>query len=217
MTNIQPVSIDIVSDIVCPWCVIGYRQLQGTLDATGIDVDIRWHPFQLNPDMPQEGQNHIEYLSVKYGRTREQVLQTREQITSLGKQLGFSFNYSEEIRTYNTFDVHQLLHWAGEQGRQTELKLALFECFFSNGEDLSDRTVLKNAVERVGLDGDEAVTILADGRYVDAVRKEQRMWIERGIQGVPAMIFNQRYLLSGAQGIDRYSDVLTQLNTGEAA
>ena len=124
--------VDIVSDVVCPWCIIGYRQLQKALDMMPGEfaVDIRWHPFELNPGMPPEGQDVGEHLAQKYGTSPEQSQAARSRLTSLGDSLGFKFDYSPGMRMVNTFRAHQLLHWAAEQGLQTPLKLALFETFF---------------------------------------------------------------------------------------
>lgn len=148
--------IDIVSDVMCPWCVIGYRQLATALEATGTPHEIRWHPFELNPDMPREGQNMREHLAEKYGSTREQSEASRATLTQAGADLGFEFRYAEDMRMHNTFNVHQLLHWADQQGRRHDLKMAFFAAHFTDGRDLSDDAVLADVAAEIGLDRSEA-------------------------------------------------------------
>ena len=203
--------VDIVSDVVCPWCIIGYKQLAEALGRTGTEIDLHWHPFELNPHMPPEGQNIREHVAEKYGATAEQSAKSRAQMAALGESLGFTFSYNDDSRIVNTFQAHQLLHWANEQGREHELKMALFDRYFTQGGDVSDVAVLLEAVGEVGLDIDEAKAVLADERYAAAVREREEFWTTNGISGVPAMIFNQKHLVTGAQGADNYASILTQL------
>ncbi len=208
-----PLKIDIVSDVVCPWCVIGYKQLTNALQATPerFDVAIHWHPFELNPRMPPEGQNLREHLAQKYGTTPEQSRVARARLTDLGRSLGFRFEYHDDMRMYNTFSAHQLLHWAGAAGRQTELKLELFAAFFSRGEDISDVHVLASAAGAAGLPENEAIEILEDGRYAQAVRAGQQLWLDRHVQGVPTFAFNDKYLVTGAQEAETFSRLISKL------
>ena len=203
--------VDIVSDVVCPWCIIGYRQLEEALERTGTEIDLHWHPFELNPNMPPEGQNIREHVAEKYGATAEQSAKTRAQMKELGESLGFTFSYNEDSRIVNTFQAHQLLHWANEQGREHDLKMAFFARYFTEGDDVSDTAILLEAVTGIGLDKDEAKAVLDDGRYAEAVREREEFWTSNGISGVPAMVFNQRHLVTGAQGADNYASILTQL------
>jgi len=210
--------IDLVSDVVCPWCIIGYLQLQKALAprADRIQLELHWHPFELNPDMPPEGQDLREHIAKKYGSTPEQSRGARARLTELGASLGFEFNYTDDMRMVNTFRAHQLLHWAGEQGVQTGLKLALFDAFFRRGEDVSDTAVLTAVAGRVGLDETEAAAVLADGRYAQAVREDQRQWLEQGIQAVPTFVINQQYLVQGAQEAAAFGRMLDKM-LGERA
>ena len=203
--------VDIVSDVVCPWCIIGYRQLEEALERTGTEIDLHWHPFELNPNMPPEGQNIREHVAEKYGATAEQSAKTRAQMKELGESLGFTFSYNEDSRIVNTFQAHQLLHWANEQGCEHDLKMAFFARYFTEGDDVSDTAILLEAVSEIGLDRDEAKAVLDDGRYAEAVREREEFWTSNGISGVPAMVFNQRHLVTGAQGADNYASILTQL------
>lgn len=151
--QLQPLQVDIVSDVVCPWCIIGYKQLMVALSSMPVkfDVTIHWHPFELNPDMPEEGQGLSEHLSQKYGSSSAQGQQMRARMSALGTSLGFTFDYFDGMRMVNTFRAHQLLHWASEQGRQTELKLALFDAFFTRRENVNVPEVLVAVAGRVGL------------------------------------------------------------------
>lgn len=209
MTAQKPiVQVDIVSDVVCPWCIVGFRQLDQALGATGTIANLRWHPFELNPDMPAEGQNLREHLIGKYGITADQSRAARDRLTALGAELGFEFNYADDMRMVNTFKAHQLLDWAEEQQRQHPLKLALFTAFFTDGKDVSDPDVLVDAAMSVGLDGAVARQVLSDASHAEPTRAKQRFWTDRGITGVPAMVFGGKYLLSGAQGADTYEQIL---------
>jgi predicted DsbA family dithiol-disulfide isomerase len=216
MANISqdiPLKIDIVSDVVCPWCIIGYKQLHKALDTMPdvFDVTIRWHPFELNPHMPEEGQNLREHLSQKYGSTAEQSKAAKTRLMSLGESLGFTFDYSDEMRMVNTFRAHQLLHWAGEQGRQTELELELFDAFFSFRQDVSDSQVLAAAAGRVGLPVSEALAVVEDGRYAQAVREEQKIWLDKDVHAVPAFVFNDKYMVPGAQEAETFVRILGKI------
>ncbi len=211
MTTSDPrpvVQIDIISDVVCPWCIVGFRQLDLALQQTGVLARLRWHPFELNPAMPPEGQNLREHIVEKYGSTREQSQQVRERLTALGAELGFAFNFNDDSRIVNTFAAHQLLDWAEHEGRQHPLKLALFDAYFTQQQDVSDIDVLMQVVRAAGLNPDAARGALAGGTHAAAVRKKQQFWTSRGISGVPAMVFGGKYLLTGAQGQDTYAQVL---------
>lgn len=206
-----PLRIDIVSDVVCPWCIIGYLQLSRALEATGTAFDLHWHPFELNPDMPAAGQNLRAHIMEKYGTTAEQSEQSRQQITAVAAGLGFDFRFSEEMRMYNTFNAHQLLHWAEPQGGEHKLKLALFAAYFTDRRDLSDPATLADIAGETGLDRDEALAVLQDQRFGAEVRAAEALWHSRGISAVPAVVFDQRHLVTGAQGVENYTAILRQL------
>ncbi len=203
--------IDIVSDVVCPWCIIGYRQLATALAATGTAHEIHWQPFELNPDMPAEGQNLRDHVAEKYGTTPEQSEESRARMTAIGEELGFAFRFAQDMRMHNTFNVHQLLHWAAQHGRMHELKQALFAAHFTHRRNLSDDTVLADVAAEVGLDRAEALAVLEDQRFAAKVRIAENLWLQQGIRGVPAMIFNRRHLVTGAQGVENYTRILEQL------
>jgi predicted DsbA family dithiol-disulfide isomerase len=212
----QALRIDIVSDVVCPWCIIGYRQLATALQATGTPHEIHWHPFELNPDMPPEGQNLRDHVAEKYGTTREQSKDSRVRLTAIGAELGFAFRFADDMRMHNTFNVHQLLHWADQQGRMHDLEQALFTAHFTHRRDLSDLGVLADVAAEVGLARAEALAVLQDQRFASEVRAAENAWLNQGIRGVPAVIFNRRHLVSGAQGVENYTRILEQLAAGDS-
>ena len=210
-TEAPVVQIDIVSDVMCPWCIVGYKQLEQALERVGAGAYIRWHPFELNPAMPPEGQNLTEHITEKYGSTPEQSAQNRKMLTDLGKSLGFDFNFTADSRIVNTFAAHQLLGWAQTKGLQHPLKMALFDAHFTQGRDVSDTEVLIDIAAEVGLDRDAATEVLASGSHAEETRGHEQFWTSRGISGVPSMVFNGKYLLTGAQGADTYAQMLTKV------
>ncbi|WP_298846000.1 DsbA family oxidoreductase [uncultured Ruegeria sp.] len=208
-TDTRPiVQIDIVSDVVCPWCIVGFRQLDEALQQQDVLARLRWHPFELNPSMPPAGQNLREHIMEKYGSTSEQSQQARDRLTSIGAELGYTFNFNDDSRMVNTFSAHQLLDWAEEQGRQHPLKLALFDAYFTQQHDVSDVDVLLAAVRSAGLDENLARQALESGQHAAPVREKQQFWTSKGISGVPSMVFGGKYLLTGAQGTETYAQVL---------
>lgn len=202
------VNIDIVSDVMCPWCIIGFRQLEQALGATGTGARIRWQPFELNPDMPPEGQTLTEHVTQKYGINADQSAANRQQMESLGKSLGINFNWTDDSRIVNSFAAHQLLDWALEQDKQHPLKLALFDAHFGAGRDVSDPATLIDIAGDAGLPTDTARDVLETGSHAERVRQHEHFWTSRGISGVPSMIFDGKFLLTGAQGAETYAQVL---------
>jgi predicted DsbA family dithiol-disulfide isomerase len=206
-----PLRIDIVSDVMCPWCIIGYRQLVTALEAADTEHEIHWHPFELNPDMPPEGQNLREHIIEKYGTTPEQSEQSRNQMTILGTELGIDFRFTDDMRMHNTFNAHQLLHWADSQGREHDLKQALFTAHFTYGRDLSDIHVLAEVAAEIGLGRTEALAVLEDQRFAAEVRKMQSFWLQQGIRGVPAVVIDRQHLVTGAHGVGNYTLILDKI------
>ena len=216
MSAFTPLRVDIVSDVVCPWCVIGYHQLAHAANATGVAIDVHRHPFELNPNMVQEGENLREHLAAKYGTTLEGSIKARARLTEMGAALGFEFNYSDDMRMVNTFRAHQLIDWAEDQGRAHDMKLALFAAFFTQREDLNNVDVLADVAASIGLDRDTVRAMLESGERAVSVRKKERFWTSRGVTGVPAMIFNHQHLVTGAQGEETYTNILNQLQPAQA-
>lgn len=210
-----PVRIDFVSDVSCPWCVIGLKSLEqalSTLQDT-VAAEIHFQPFELNANMGPEGQDIGEHIAEKYGSTPEQMAQSREAIRARGESLGFTFSMDKRGRIYNTFDAHRLLHWAELAGRQRELKMALFDAYFTQGQDPSSHEVLVKAAADAGLDPDTALEILTSGKYADEVRAREQFYQQNGISSVPAIIINERHLISGGQPPEVFEQALRQIIT----
>lgn len=205
--------IDFVSDVSCPWCAIGLSSLELALARVKgeLSADLHFQPFELNPNMGPDGQDIVEHITEKYGATAEQQANSREMIRQRGLDVGFTFDMERRGRIYNTFDAHRLLSWAEEEGRQRDLKMALFEAYFSHCEDPSNHDVLLNAVERVGLDRDAAVRILASDEYAEEVREREQFFQRAGVHSVPAIIINQRHLISGGQPPEVFEQALRDI------
>jgi predicted DsbA family dithiol-disulfide isomerase len=209
----KPMRIDFVSDVSCPWCVIGLGGLEealGRLDGV-VDADIHFQPFELNPDMPAEGQDVDEHIRQKYGSTPAQSAASRDMITGRAAEVGFTMVMRDGRRIYNTFDAHRLLHWAGLEGRQAALKHALFDAYFTDGLSRGDHNVLVAAAEKAGLDGKAAREVLEGGLYADEVRRAEFDWRSKGINSVPAVIIDNRYLISGGQPAEAFEQALRQI------
>ena len=209
----KKLKIDIVSDVVCPWCAIGYKRLEKAIDELGIQdqVEIEWQPFELNPGMPPEGQNITEHITEKYGSTIEQQNESRQNMTDIGEELGFKFDYFDDMRMSNTFDAHVLLEYAKDFGKQTELKLRLMTSFFGERKDVSDREVLKQALSEVGLNAEEALSKLDNEEARYEVRNKQGQWKNMGVNSVPTIVFNMKSAITGAQPVASFKQVLSEL------
>ncbi|EER61964.1 DSBA oxidoreductase [Acidovorax delafieldii 2AN] len=205
--------IDFVSDVSCPWCIIGLKALEQAADRLlgEVALDLHFQPFELNPQMVPEGQDIGEHLQEKYGATPEQSQKNREAIAARGAELGFTFSMDKRSRIYNTFDAHRLLHWAEEQGLQPQLKHALFKAYFTDGQDPSNHEVLVRVAGEVGLDVAEARGLLASDRYADEVREREQFYLQNGIHSVPAIIVNERHLIQGGQPVEVFEQALRQI------
>ncbi len=205
--------IDFVSDVMCPWCVIGLKSLETAL-ANASDVvaaDIHFQPFELNPDMPPEGENVAEHVARKYGADPERSRGTRDLIRSSAAAFGFAMNTTPDSRIWNSFDSHRLLHWAGLEGRQAELKMALFTAHFTQGRNLGEAGVLVDAARAAGLDGDAAQRVLASGAYIDEVRRDEKFWRDQGIHAVPAIVIDGKYLITGGQPPEAFEKAIRSI------
>jgi predicted DsbA family dithiol-disulfide isomerase len=205
--------IDFVSDVSCPWCAIGLKSLDEALAKVGDDitVDMHFQPFELNPGMGAEGQDIAEHITEKYGSTPAQQAQSQEVIRQRGAALGFLFDMDKRSRIYNTFDAHRLLHWAEGQGRQRALKEKLLEAYFTKGDNPSDHAVLVRLAGEAGLDEEGARQVLASNAYADEVRQLEYYWQRAGIRSVPAIVINQRHLISGGQPPEVFEQALRQI------
>jgi predicted DsbA family dithiol-disulfide isomerase len=204
--------LDFVSDVSCPWCAIGLQSLLAALTnlRNVVESDLHFQPFELNPEMAAGGEDIAEHIAHKYGASQQQFAQSQEMIRARGAELGFRFDMEKRTRIYNTFDAHRLLHWAGLEGRQLELKQALFKSYFGEGTDPSDHTVLAAVAAQVGLDGARAQELLASDRYATEVRAREQFYRSQGIDAVPAVIINDRHLVQGGQPVAVFEQVLRQ-------
>nr|WP_290040834.1 DsbA family oxidoreductase [Psychromonas sp. 14N.309.X.WAT.B.A12] len=211
----KKIQLDVVSDVVCPWCIIGYKNLQKAIEELGVEkqIELQWQPFELNPNMPAEGQNLREHVAEKYGSSLEESNQARINIAQRGAEVGFTFNFFEDMKIVNTRDAHILLEYAYEKGKQTELKLALFSAAFTDQKDVSNREILLAEIAKIGLDSGEASARLTTQGYVDQVVDHERYWQGLGISAVPTVVFNRQSALSGAQPVEAYKQVITELLT----
>lgn len=212
----QPIKIDFVSDVVCPWCAIGLQSLEQAIARVGGDlqVELRFQPFELNPQMQAGGEDVIEHLTRKYGMSAEQARSNSEAIRQRGASLGFTFDMDRRRRIVNTFDAHRLLHWAGNEGpdKQRALKHALLRAYFTEGQDVSSADVLATVAGSVGLDEAHARAILTSNEYAEAVRAQERFYQEHGISAVPSVVFNDRHLVQGGQPVEVFEQALRQLS-----
>ena len=219
MTQAVPtktLKIDFVSDVVCPWCVVGLGGLETALEALkseGIAADIAFQPFELNPQIAAEGENIVEHIGRKYGASPEQSAANRAMIRERAGEVGFDMRMTDDSRIWNTFDAHRLLHWAHETApdKQKALKQALFTAHFTENRNLTDAGVLTSAAEAAGLDRAEAGEVLASGRYAQAVRDAEALWRSRGISSVPAVVVEGKYLISGGQPPEAFEQALRQI------
>ena len=209
-----PLRIDFVSDIVCPWCAIGLAALEQALGrvAGEVQAEIHFQPFELNPQMPAEGEDITEHLQRKYGLSEAQLAENQERIRERGAELGFTFTMGARRRTYNTFDAHRLLHWAGQEGegKQAALKHALLAAYFTDGKDVSHRATLLDIAQTVGLPVERARQVLTSDEFSADVRADEARYRRNGISAVPAVIINQRHLLSGGQPVEVFERALRQ-------
>jgi predicted DsbA family dithiol-disulfide isomerase len=215
MTTTTALRIDFVSDVACPWCAIGLASLQQALARLdgSVHADIHLQPFELNPQLPLEGEDANEHLMRKYAMGEEQLEANRAAIRERAAALGLAFNMRKGSRIYNTFDAHRLLHWAELQDRDLALALkrALLRAYFSDGQNVADRAVLVRVAQETGLDAQAAARMLDSGQYADEVRAQERHYQQAGIHSVPATIVNGQYLISGGQSPEVFEAALSEI------
>jgi predicted DsbA family dithiol-disulfide isomerase len=207
------VSIDFISDVVCPWCALGATALEQAIEnvAGEVSVELNYKPFELNPDMPAVGEKAVEHLMRKYGRTAEDVAAGKAMQIARGEAIGFKFDLEKRSHFYNTFDAHRLLMWALQEGRQVALKKILLRAYFTDGRNPSDRETLVGLAAEAGLDAAAAQEVLASGAFAKEVRELEGFYRQRGINSVPAMVLNGRHLVSGSQSVEYYEQMLRKM------
>ena len=207
------IKIDIVSDVVCPWCTVGYKRLEKAISELGIQdrVDIEWQPFELNPNMPAEGQNLNEHMMEKYRMSPEQLKDTQQNMVDAADDVDFNFNFNDKTLMVNTFEAHILLEYAKDFGKQTDLKMELMKAYFSDGKDVSDEKILTQALLNVGLNAEEALTKLKDEEAIKEVRTKQDYWKSLGVSSVPTFVFNKKEGVTGAHPVSTLKNVLSEM------
>ena len=208
--------IDFVSDIACPWCAVGLGALEQALEELQNEVkaDIHFQPFELNPHMPEGGEDLVEHLGKKYGSTAEQQSQMYQNIKARGAEVGFAFHPTGRGRIFNTFDAHRLLHWAeleGAPGDQHQLKKAFLEAYQGRGEVIESHEVLLAIIKTQGMDTDAAKAVLDSDTYAEEVRAKENFYTSAGIHSVPAVIINDKHLISGGQPAAVFANALRQI------
>ena len=211
MTETNRLDIALVSDVACPWCAIGLASLEQALARLGSDVEtnLRFEPFELNPDMDAEGMDLMAYITRKYGRTPAQVAEVQARIRERGADVGFAFG--PRTRVWNTFDAHRMLHWAGLEGRGLELKRAILQAYHGEGRNPGGKDVLIELAGAVGLDTARAKAILESDEFTDEVREREHFWQQSGVAGVPFVVVNGKYAIEGAETPERYEQALRQI------
>lgn len=208
----KTLDIDLVSDVVCPWCAIGVARLEQALgQLDDVEARLRWHPFVLNPDLPAEGRDMVDHLAAKYGKTPDQIHASQQQIIAAAHELGLHFERAAERRSYNTFDTHRVLHYAREAGVDQAFNKQLFDAYFGDAENPTDPALLVAIGRSLGLEGETIAAILESDRYAEEVQAEIDRYRQLGVTAVPAFIIEQRYLISGAQPPEALADGLRQI------
>ncbi|MBU2892648.1 DsbA family oxidoreductase [Colwellia sp. D2M02] len=209
----KKIKLDIISDVMCPWCVIGYKHLEAAINELNLqdNVEIEWQPFELNPDMPAEGEELRAHVARKYGSSKEDSDKARANLTALGAQYGFTFDYFDGMKIVNTLDAHILLDYAHQLGKQTPLKMRLFSAFFTEHKDVSKREVLIKEAGAVGISAEQAQAALEDDTLKAHVKALESQWQQMGVSSVPTVVFNRTSALTGAQPQATFTQILREL------
>jgi len=212
MSTLKPLKIDIVSDVVCPWCYIGKKRIEDALAlASDVPVEVHWRPFFLNNWVPREGISRDEYLTAKFG-SPEAYKGIAGRVVDAASEEGLSYHPELVKRQPNTIDCHRLIHWAEAIGKAAEMKQRLMELYFRDGGDLTDVNTLVQAASDVGLDADDVRKRLATDEDVDLISGQAQEASDKGISGVPTFVFAQKYAVSGAQAADLLARAIRQVS-----
>ena len=207
------IKLDIISDVICPWCYLGKAHLDRALEAApDHPFTIEWHPFQLNPAMPEGGMDRREYLEHKFGG-KEGAVRVYGQIAEAAEAAGLDIDFGAIQRTPNTINAHRLIHWAGLEGRQTAVVSKLFKAYFKEGRDIGNTEVLLDIAEAAEMDREMVARLMATDQDVDDIRARDANARERGVTGVPTFVVANQHVLPGAQQPDLWANVITELNT----
>lgn len=205
------IRLDIFSDPVCPWCLIGKANLDRAMESRPNHLfQVQWHPFQLNPDMPKEGVGHVDYLAAKFG-SREKAVQAMLQVAEHAKKAGAEIDMEKVTRLPNTLDAHRLIHWAGIEGRQTAMVAGLFKAHWREGADIGDAATLARLAGEVGMDAAAVARLLATDADADDIRARDVDARKKGVNAVPTFLIAQQYVVSGAQPVEMWQQVIDEL------
>ena len=210
MSGQQPLRINVVSDVVCPWCFIGKRRLEKALALTDVPVEVHWHPYFLNDWIPREGISRNDYLTTKFG-SPERYKEIAQRVTAAAAAEGLDYAAERLSRQPNTTDAHRLIRWAGGIGKSAEMKQKLMDLYFTEGADLTNRAVLVQAAADIGLDPEDVREALASDTDVEEVTRQAQSAKEAGIEGVPTFIFGGRYAVSGAQAPEHLAQMIERV------
>lgn len=210
----EAITIDVVSDVVCPWCYLGRKRLEQAIESIKdeLAVSVTFRPYQLNPDMPPEGVDHKKHLAEKLGGA-DAVDRAHDMLTGLGHEAGIDFDFAAVKISPNTLDAHRLLRWAMIEGTEVQgrVALALFKAYFEEGRNVGDRTVLLDIAEASGMDRAVVSALFSAGADVDSVKEEISMAREMGVTGVPCFIIDNKYAVMGAQSADVLTDAFREI------
>jgi len=218
MAERETVSVDVVSDVVCPWCFIGQKRLDKAIGQVGdIDVEVRWRPFQLDPTIPREGKDRMRYMLDKFG-SEERIRQIHARVEALGTAEGIDFAFDAIKVAANTLDAHRLIRWAGTAGSDAQNRLVrrLFQLNFEKGQNIGDRAVLTAAARETGMDAAVVETLLPTDADVAAVQDEIATAQRMGVTGVPCFLLEGKYAVMGAQETDVLADAIRQVAAAKA-
>ncbi|UVK45323.1 DsbA family protein [Mesorhizobium sp. AR07] len=218
MSELNAITVDVVSDVVCPWCFIGQKRLDKAISAVGdTKVHVRWRPFQLDPTIPPQGKDRHDYMLAKFG-SDERIREIHARIEPLGEAEGIAFAFDAIKVAPNTLDAHRLIRWAGAAGEAVQNRLVrrLFQMNFEEGVNISDHTVLVEAAREAGMDASVVETLLPTDADVEAVRTEIATASRMGISGVPCFLLEGKYAVMGAQDADTLADAIRQVAAAKA-
>ncbi|ESY91135.1 DsbA family protein [Mesorhizobium sp. LNHC229A00] len=218
MSEANAITVDVVSDVVCPWCFIGQKRLDKAIAAAGdVEVHVRWRPFQLDPTIPPQGKDRHDYMLAKFG-SDERIREIHARIEPLGDSEGISFAFDAIKVAPNTLDAHRLIRWAGAAGEDVQNRLVrrLFQLNFEEGVNIGDHTVLVEAAREAGMDAAVVETLLPSDADVEAVRTEIATASRMGITGVPCFLLEDKYAVMGAQDADTLADAIRQVGAAKA-
>lgn len=218
MADRQTLSIDVVSDVVCPWCYLGQKRLDAAIaGAPDVDVSVTWRPFQLDPTIPAEGMDRKAYMRAKFG-DESRLADAHARLEALGRDVGIDYAFGAITMSPNTLDAHRVIRWAGADSAETQNRLVrrLFQLYFEEGANIGDHAVLAGVAREAGMDGAVVESLLASDADREAVASEAATASRMGITGVPCFLFEGKYAVMGAQEVATLTDAIKQIAAAKA-